>query len=143
MMIALRDGLLVLMLVPMLSQGGGAQAQPPDSFFSGRPAFSRPEQGGSLPATCDTIAAQLPDDVPGAGRVDLAITGPVTLVRSDGALWYVAVCTDPGVRVLCVTYEGNGLRPGDIAILRGGYSRQDSRHVLLDPCLASAGRGED
>ncbi len=143
-MAEMRNGSLLLALLPVLQHAGAhAQALPPDSFFSSRPAFSRPEQGGSRPATCDTIAAQLPDEVLGAGRVDLVITGPVTLVRSDGALWYVAVCADPGVRVLCVTYEGNGLKPGDIATLRGGYNRQDSRHVLLDPCLASAGRGED
>jgi hypothetical protein len=135
--------MLVLAFLPAVLQADAhAQALPPDSFFAGRPAFSRPEQGGSKPATCDSIAKQLPDDVPGAGRIDLAIIGPVTLVRTDGALWYVAVCADPGVRVLCVTYEGNGLKLGDVAVLRGGYNRQDQRHIMLDPCLASLDRGD-
>jgi hypothetical protein len=118
-----------------------AQSTMPDGFFSGRPAFSRPEQVAPKTASCDDIAGQLPDSVPADTRVDLAIAGPVSLVRTDGALWYVAVCADPGVRVLCVTYSGNDLKIGDRAILRGGYNRQDRRHVLLDPCLASPDRG--
>ena len=36
-------------------------------------------------------------------RVDLAITGQLTLVRGDGALWYLVMCSD--LRVMCVTYE--------------------------------------
>jgi len=113
-----------------------AQSLLPDSFFAGRPAFSHPEQPAK-PASCESIAAQLPDSIPADSRVDMAITGTVSLVRTDGALWYVAVCSDPGVRVLCVTYSAGDLKPGDKAVLRGGYNRQDKRHVLLDPCLAS------
>lgn len=108
----------------------------PDSFFTGRPAFSQPEQPAK-PASCEDIAAQLPDSVPRDSRVDMAIAGSVTLIQTDGALWYVAICADPGVRVLCVTYSANDLKLGDKVVLRGGYSRQDRRHVLLDPCLAS------
>ncbi|RYE32879.1 MAG: hypothetical protein EOP23_10790 [Hyphomicrobiales bacterium] len=122
-----------------------AQSLLPDSFFVDRPAFSQPEQPGK-PASCETIAAQLPDSVPPDSRVDMAIAGTVSLIRTDGALWYVAVCAEPGVRVLCVTYGANDLKLGDRAVLRGGYSRQDKRHVMLDPCLASpengAGGGE-
>ena len=117
-----------------------AQTLLPDSFFAGRPAFSQPEQPGK-PASCETIAGQLPDSVPPDSRVDMAIAGTVSLIQTDGALWYVAVCAEPGVRVLCVTYSANDLKLGDKAILRGGYSRQDSRHVMLDPCLASAEGG--
>ncbi|MGO4404692.1 hypothetical protein AB4Z10_10565 [Bosea sp. RAF48] len=113
-----------------------AQTLLPDSFFVGRPAFSQPEQPGK-PASCEDISGQLPDSVPPDSRVDMAIAGTVSLIQTDGALWYVAVCAEPGVRVLCVTYSANDLKLGDKAILRGGYSRQDRRHVLLDPCLAS------
>jgi hypothetical protein len=119
---------------------GAAQTLLPDSFFTDRPAFSQPEQPGK-PASCESIAAQLPDSVPPDSRVDLAIAGTVSLVRTDGALWYIAVCAEPGVRVLCVTYGAGDLKPGDKAILRGGYNRQDKRHVLLDPCLASPENG--
>lgn len=72
----------------------------------------------------------------------MAIIGTVSLVRTDGALRYVAVCAEPGAWVLCVTYGAGDLKPGDKAVLRGGYSRQDMPHVLLDPCLASAEGGE-
>ncbi|WP_293797513.1 hypothetical protein [uncultured Bosea sp.] len=120
----------------------GAQSLLPDSFFADRPAFSQPEQAGT-PASCETIATQLPDSMPPDSRVDMAIAGTVSLLRTDGALWYVAVCAEPGVRVLCVTYGAGDLKLGDMAVLRGGYNRQDKRHVLLDPCLASPWTGGD
>ena len=126
--------LLSLLLVGV--QPALAQSVLPDSFFEGRPAFSQPEQPGT-PANCESIAAQLPDTVPRDSRVDMAIAGPVTLLQTDGTVWYVAVCADPGVRVLCVTYGAGDLKLGDTAVLRGGYNRQNARHVMLDPCLAS------
>lgn len=127
----------------VLASGQGvAQTLLPDSFFTDRPAFSQPELPGK-PANCESIAAQLPDSIPADSRVDMAITGTVSLLQTDGALWYVAVCAEPGVRVLCVTYGAGDLKLGDKAVLRGGYNRQDKRHVLLDPCLASPWNGDD
>lgn len=117
-----------------------AQTLLPDSFFAGRPAFSQPEQPGQ-PASCEDVAGQLPGSIPPDSRVDMAITGTVSLIQTDGTLWYVAVCAEPGIRVLCVTYSANDLKLGDKALLRGGYNRQDRRHVLLDPCLASPDMG--
>jgi hypothetical protein len=70
-------------------------------------------------------------------RIDLSVVGTLTLVRTDGALWYLAVCSAPGIRVMCVTYDDNGMKLGERVTLRGGFSRQDERHVVLDPCLAS------
>jgi hypothetical protein len=128
--------LLILCSAPLASFA----AEPSDAFFLSRPAFSRPEVSASKAATCDTLASQLPaprEEPPEEERVDLAITGRVSLVQTDGVLWYVAVCADPGVRVLCVAYDANGLKVGDIAALRGAYSRRGPRHVSLDPCLAS------
>lgn len=127
---------LLLSLTLITAQQAAAQSVLPDSFFEGRPAFSQPEQPGA-PASCESIAAQLPDSVPRDSRVDMAIAGPVTLIQSDGTVWYVAVCSDPGIRVLCVTYGAGDLKLGDTAVLRGGYNRQNDRHVMLDPCLAS------
>jgi hypothetical protein len=89
------------------------------------------------PATCGDLSATLAG-LPGSGpRIDLTVEGKLTLVQTDGALWYLAVCSTPGIRVLCVTYESNGMGLGDPVVLRGGYNRQDERHVVLDPCLAS------
>ncbi|PTM43250.1 hypothetical protein [Bosea sp. 124] len=70
-------------------------------------------------------------------RVDTAIAGDATLIQADGALWYVAVCSDPEERVLCVTCSANDLKRGDRVVPRDGYDHQDRRHVLLDPCLTS------
>lgn len=114
-----------------------AQTDRPDSFFQNRPAFARAEQDIKQPASCEDISGQLPPEVPRDTRIDMAINGAVSLIQTDGALWYIAVCAEPGVRVLCVTYEANGLKLGDKAVLRGGYSRQNPRHIMLDPCLAS------
>ncbi|CAM5214517.1 putative protein OS=Bosea thiooxidans OX=53254 GN=SAMN05660750_01587 PE=4 SV=1 [Bosea thiooxidans] len=118
-----------------------AQSLLPDAFFRDRPAFSQPEQPAK-PASCADVARQLPESVPADSRVDMAITGPISLIQTDGALWYVAVCAEPGVRVLCVTYSANDLKLGDQAVLRGGYSRQGRLHVMLDPCLASPAKEE-
>lgn len=117
-------------------QQAAAQTIVPDSFFAGRPAFSRAEEIAT-PASCDEIAAQLPDAVPRDSRVDMAVAGPVTLLQTDGTVWYVAVCSDPSVRVLCVTYSAKDLKLGDHVVVRGGYNRQNERHVMLDPCLTS------
>jgi hypothetical protein len=68
-------------------------------------------------------------------RIDFAVTGDLTLVKGDGALWYLVVCSD--VRVMCVTYESNDMKVGQRVFMRGGYRRLDERHAVLDPCLAS------
>jgi hypothetical protein len=106
-----------------------------------RPAFSRAEEPAQRPALCGEIrrmSAGLPDV---EYRINLTVAGELTGVRTDGALWYLFMCTD--VRLLCVTYESNGMKPGDRVIIRGGYSRRDDNHVLLDPCLANRADASD
>ena len=70
-------------------------------------------------------------------RVDLSATGKLTMVRTDGALWYLVICQD--VRIMCVTYQQNGMKVGDVVKMQGAYQRLDPNHVLLDPCLAQFG----
>lgn len=123
-----RAALLVALAHPAAAQ---------EALLAGRPAFSPAEQPARTPATCETLGPILEGMPEPETRVDLAIAGALTLVQSDGALWYLAVCSDPAVRVLCVTYEGNGMKPGERVVLKGGYNRQDDHHVVLDPCLAS------
>jgi len=41
-------------------------------------------------------------------RIDLTVGGKLTLIKSDGALWYLVVCSD--LRIMCITYQGNGMR---------------------------------
>lgn len=127
-----RLGLAVLACLPLASP---VAAQ--DDVFASRPAFSAAERPARSPATCADVADQLAGlDTP-LTRIDMSIAGVLTLARTDGALWYLAVCSSPGVRVLCITYEGNGMKSGDAVVFRGGYNRQDDLHVVLDPCLAS------
>ena len=142
---SIRHGLGRCLLVAGLGAVPGArpalaQTLLPEAFFRDRPAFSRLEQP-AIPASCADVARQLPDSVPADSRIDMAVTGPVSLIQTDGALWYVAVCAEPGVRVLFVTYSANDLKLGDPAVLRGGYSRRGRLHVMLDPCLASPDNG--
>jgi hypothetical protein len=125
-------GLLVAFLV------GPPSVSAQEGGIAGRRGFSLPEQpvaGG--PASCAELAGALDPPPRPEGRIDLAVVGPLTLVQTDGALWYLAVCSAPGIRVMCVTYERNDLKLGDRVVLRGGYNRQDERHIVIDPCLAS------
>lgn len=108
-----------------------------EDLFAGRPAFSAAEQPARAWASCGEIrsmSAGLPDM---DERIDLSVSGEVTSMKTDGALWYVVLCAPPDLRVLCVTYRANDLKPGDKAFAKGGYRRVDPNHVLLDPCLAS------
>ena len=116
--------------------GASARAQENAAFFDAHPAFAPADGTPKEVATCATLSAQLPDTVDEVRRIDLHARGPVTLMQSDSALWYVAICSSPGARVPCVTSRANELKLGDEATLRGAYRREDVRHVRLDPCLA-------
>jgi hypothetical protein len=70
-------------------------------------------------------------------RIDLSVTGKLTSIRTDGVLWYLTLCSLPDIRILCVAYNDNGMKPGDKVFAKGGYARVDPDHALLDPCLAS------
>ena len=116
---------LVLLLAP-------ARAE---DIFANRPAFSAGDQPSRSSAQCHELrrmSAGLPDT---EQRIDLALTGELIGVRTDGVLWYLFMCSD--VRVLCVTYESNGMKAGDRVLMKGGYLRRDDNHVQLDPCLAN------
>ena len=120
--------LMASLVVPALSQ---------DASMAGRPGFARAEELPASIATCENLETATAGFRPPGSRVDLWVSGALTLVRTDGVLWYLAICSSPGVRVMCVTYSDNGMKPGERVTLRGAYGRQDERHVLLDPCLAS------
>jgi hypothetical protein len=106
-----------------------------EDIFKNRPAFSLGDQPAIASAQCHEIR-KMSDGLPRYdGRIDFSSEGALTLVRSDGALWYLVMCSD--VRVMCVTYESNDMKVGDTVVFRGGYKRMDANHVLLDPCLAN------
>ena len=102
-----------------------------------RPAFS----GGDLPAKATAACHQVRAMAAGVGnptfRVDLSVSGHLTSVRTDGALWYLTMCNLPDVRIMCVAYQSNDMKTGDTVFIKGGYRRVDANHILLDPCLAN------
>jgi hypothetical protein len=113
---------------------GAALANDP---LAGRPAFSYGEEAARSAARCGDLRAMSAGLPPLEQRVSLTISGELTAIQTDGALWYLVMCASPDVRVLCVTYESNDMKRGDPVLFRGGYSRVDEDHVALDPCLAS------
>ena len=105
-----------------------------EDVFKNRPAFSLGDQPAIAPAQCHEIR-KMSDGLPRfEGRIDFSSEGTLTLVKSDGVLWYLVMCSD--VRVMCVTYESNDMKAGDRVVFKGGYNRMDANHALLDPCLA-------
>ena len=108
-----------------------------DDALKGRPGLAEAEVPAERSAECGELRSMLHDLPELDRRIDLWVAGDAAAVQTDGALWYVVVCNVPDIRVLCVTYEGNGMQRGDRVIARGAYSRRDEDHVMLDPCLAS------
>ena len=128
--------ILGLLMLGILASASAAQSV--DDALARRPAFSRAEEPARVPAKCGELRAQADGLPTPETRIDLALVGALTGIKTDGALWYLVACAAPDIRVLCVTYESNDMKPGDAVLLRGAYSRVDADHVLLDPCLASA-----
>ena len=106
------------------------------SMLDNRPAFSAGDLPSKRHAACDEVRSMSAGLVPSETRIDLAVEGRLTLVKTDGALWYLVMCSD--VRVMCVTYQGNDMKAGDCVVFKGGYKRLDENHAVLDPCLANA-----
>jgi hypothetical protein len=108
-----------------------------DDALKGRLGLAEAEVPAERSAECGELRSTLHDLPELDRRIDLWVVGNAAAVQTDGALWYVVLCNAPDIRVLCVTYEGNGMQRGDRVIARGAYSRRDEDHVMLDPCLAS------
>jgi hypothetical protein len=108
-----------------------------DEALKGRPALAEAEVPAERSAECGELRSMLHDLPELDRRIDLWVAGDAEAVQTDGALWYLVLCAAPDIRVLCVTYEANGMKRGDRIIARGAYSRRDDDHVMLDPCLAS------
>lgn len=127
---------------PVGSGDAAGPAVDPDDGFASAPAFSPGDLPARRAAVCEelramaaALAARQTDADPDA-RVDLTLAGSLTAVRSDGVLWYLVMCRD--LRVMCVTYQSNGMKAGDRVTMKGAWRRVDENHALLDPCLASA-----
>ena len=101
----------------------------------------RPGEGlADRAATCATLPDWI-DHAPETGdRVSLHVRGRLSAVDHDDALAYLVLCEAEEVQVLCVTYETGDFRPGDGAVMAGGYIRAGERQVMLDPCPATPPR---
>jgi hypothetical protein len=89
------------------------------------------------PATCETLRGWVERAPQLDARITMSVRGALSAVESDGALAYLVMCAAPDVRVLCVTYSTNNMRPGEVVLFAGGYARVGENQVMLDPCLAS------
>ena len=106
-----------------------------DDFFNNRPAFSQGDLPAKTYARCEDVRAMSANMSDPGYRIDLSVSGRLTLVRTDGALWYLVICSD--VRIMCITYQSNGMKVGDLVSMKGAYQRLDANHATLDPCLAN------
>jgi hypothetical protein len=125
---------IVLLMVSGISYPASAQ----DTDFSERPGLAGPEEMPKQNVSCKGLATTIAGlEAPEGNRIDLWASGPLTYIHNDEALWYLAICPESGVQVMCITYSGNGMKLGDNILIRGGMRILDKTHIVLDPCLAS------
>ncbi|MFL4990557.1 MAG: hypothetical protein ACJ8CG_12720 [Microvirga sp.] len=99
--------------------------------------FADPDMQPSYRARCHEVRELTKDRETGATRIDFSVTGPLALVHFDGTLAYLGLCgTAPDPKVLCVTYQTNDMKVGEVVTVAGGYSRPNPDYIVLDPCLA-------
>ncbi len=99
--------------------------------------FADPDMQPSYRARCHEVRELTKDRETGATRVDFSVTGPLALVHFDGTLAYLGLCgTAPDPKVLCITYQTNDMKVGEVVTVAGGYSRPNPDFIVLDPCLA-------
>lgn len=98
----------------------------------------RPGEGyAETPATCENLAHWAARAPTTTDRFSMVVSGELSGVHSDGSLAYLEMCEPKGLRVVCVTYQTNGMGPGEIVSFAGGYVSTNDKWVMLDPCLAS------
>lgn len=99
--------------------------------------FREGEGIADTPATCENIARWSQQAPTTSARITLSIRGKLSRIEANSALVYLTMCDKPRLQVLCVTYETNGMKPGDVVSFAGGYERSVTGQVVLDPCLAT------
>lgn len=133
---ALRTSTLLIPAALAIALAQGAWGQ---EGGEGQP-FADADMKPSVQARCEEVRRLTQGVETGEKRIDFSVVGALTLVQFDGVLAYLGLCAAPDPKVLCVTYQTNGLKVGDVVAVAGGYSRPDADHILLDPCLASEPR---
>lgn len=90
-----------------------------------------------VPATCENLSYWAKRAPTTTDRVSMVVTGRLSGVHTDGVLAYLEMCDAKSLRVVCITYQTNGMRAGDTVTFAGGYVSTNDQWVKLDPCLAS------
>jgi hypothetical protein len=125
--------ILSLLSMALLGSAPGAFAQEGPE----KDPFADPDMQPAYQARCHEVRALTQGRETGATRVDFSVTGPLALVHFDGTLAYLGLCgTEPEPKVLCITYQTNDMKVGDVVVIAGGYSRPNPDFIVLDPCLA-------
>ncbi len=125
---------LVPFLAILLALGAASALGQEDAEKS---PFADPDMKPAYTPQCHEVRALTRDRETGETRVDFSVTGPLALVHFDGTLAYLGLCgTPPDPKVLCVTYQTNDMKVGDVVTVAGGYSRPNPDFIVLDPCLA-------
>jgi hypothetical protein len=88
-------------------------------------------------ATCEDIAHWADRAPTTDARITLSIRGKLTAVHWTGAIALLVMCDEKVMQVVCVTYETNEMRAGEVVSFAGGYGRRAEKQIFMDPCLAS------
>jgi hypothetical protein len=99
--------------------------------------FREGEGYAETPATCANLGHWAERAPTTNDRVSMSVQGKLSGVHSNGILAYLEMCDPKGLRVVCVTYETNGMQAGEVVTFGGGFARRNKEWVILDPCLAS------
>lgn len=106
------------------------------SVLVAAPNVARSQPEPSFQAGCGELRRALASlDPAGEEQITIQVVGTLTMVESDGALVYLALCAPPDPQVLCITYSTGGREIGDAVVVTGNYNQPGPDHVLLDPCL--------
>lgn len=121
--------LAALLLAPALL--GAAECCDPES------PFREGEGYAEKPATCENIAYWAERSPETDARISLSIKGTLSAVHWTGVIAYIVMCDAKAMEVVCVTYETNDMRAGEVVSFAGGYQRRGDKQIFMDPCLAS------
>lgn len=120
--------LSALLLVPALSIA--SDCCDPDS------PFREGEGWADKPATCEDIAHWAERAPKTEARISLSIRGKLSAVHWTGVIAYLVMCDPNVMEVVCVTYETNDMRAGEVISFGGGFFRRGDKQIFMDPCLA-------
>jgi hypothetical protein len=99
--------------------------------------FREGEGYADTAATCENIAYWADRAPKTDERFSLSIKGKLSAVHWTGVIAYIVMCDEAKMEVVCVTYETNDMKAGDVVSFAGGYRRRGEKQIIMDPCLAS------